>query len=359
MHSLVLKKKIPVAILGATGSVGQRFIELLSDHPWFEIVALTASDRSVFKPYSEVVNWTMPTPLNPDIANMEIKPSEPNVPGVIVFSALDSSVAGDIETLFAKNGYIVISNAQNHRMQLNTPLLIPEINPSHLNLMKEQPFLEGKIVTNPNCSAIGLCLAIKPLLDAFGIEALHVVTMQALSGAGYPGVPSMDILDNVIPFIKGEEMKLETEPMKILGSYNLGKIKFADIKISAQCNRVSVSDGHMASVSIKFKNKASSEEIIQAWDSFSADPQKFNLPSAPKKPTFYQAGDAFPQPRLHRHLDKGMAVAIGRLRPCNLLDYKFSLLSHNTIRGAAGGAILCAELMVHRGDVSNFKCLIN
>lgn len=338
------QKKVPVAVLGATGSVGQRFIEILSQHPWFEIVAVAASERSVGKKYGEVVNWLMGSPLPKKIADMQVQPCLPNIPCEIVFSALDSSVAGEIETAFAEKGYIVHSNARNHRMVSNVPLLVPEVNPDHLALTKAQAH-KGKIVTNPNCSTIGLALALKPLLDAFGIESVHVVTMQAVSGAGYPGVASLDIMDNVIPLIKGEEEKMETEPLKILGKYHNGQVENHAFKISAQCNRVAVNDGHMECVSIKFKRKASKEEVIKAWTQFTALPQKLNLPMAPLQPIYYFHEENFPQPKLHRMLDKGMAVTIGRLRECPIFDYKFAILSHNTIRGAAGGAILNAELM--------------
>ncbi|MEI8365832.1 MAG: aspartate-semialdehyde dehydrogenase [Parachlamydiaceae bacterium] len=340
-----MSDKIPVSILGATGSVGQRFIELLRDHPWFKIVSVAASDRSAGRRYGEAVNWLMSTPLPKDIGEMVIERCEPGIAGRFVFSALDTSVAGDVETAFAKAGYCVISNASNHRMQSDVPLLIPEVNGSHLGLLNEQKFPKGKIVTNPNCSAIGLCLALKPLYDAFGIDAVHVVTMQAISGAGYPGIASMDIMDNVIPYIRGEEHKLETEPLKILGSLKGNRIEPATFAISAQCNRVPVIDGHTECVSIKLGMKVSPNDLISAWRAFSGEPQRLQLPSAPLSPIHYLEGEAFPQPKLHRQMDKGMAVMIGRLRPCSLFDYKFTLLSHNTIRGAAGGALLCAELI--------------
>jgi len=337
--------KIPVAILGATGSVGQRFVELLHNHPWFDVVAVAASKQSAGKTYRNAVNWLMHTPLPENIASMVVQECQPNIPVKIVFSALDTEVAGEIEKRFAEAGYLVISNASSHRMHSDVPLLIPEVNRSHLELLDQQKFATGKIVTNPNCSAIGLALALKPLHDRFGIEAVHIVTMQAVSGAGYPGVASMDIMDNVIPYIKSEEEKLETEPLKILGTYSNGHIIPASMKISAQCNRVAVSDGHTGCVSIKLKQKVSPEMMIEAWRSCSSDIHHLNLPLAPKKATHYFDEPNFPQPKLHRHLDKGMGVAIGRLRKCSLFDYKFTILSHNTIRGAAGGAILCAELI--------------
>lgn len=345
------RDKITVAILGATGSVGQRFVELLADHPWFEIVAVAASERSFGKAYGDVVPWQLSTSLPEKISALPICECKPPISANLIFSALDSSVATAIESAFANAGYLVISNAKNYRMHHDVPLLIPEINASHLELLKHQKFSGGKIITNPNCSAIGLSIALKPLHDLFGIEAVHVVTMQAISGAGYPGVASIDILDNVIPFISGEENKLETEPLKILGNVDYDHIIEAPIKISAQCNRVPVTEGHMECVSIAFKTKTSHSEIIEAWRSFSGEAQKLNLPSAPTTPIHYFHQETLPQPKLQRNLDRGMAVSIGHLRACPIFDGKFTLLSHNTIRGAAGGAILCAELLVRKGHV--------
>jgi aspartate-semialdehyde dehydrogenase len=347
-------KKIKVAILGATGSVGQKFVELLSDHPWFEINELAASDRSAGKKYSEAVNWIMQTPLQAELANKTVLKCEPNLESKIIFSALDANVAGTIEEDFARAGYVVISNARNHRFDEDVPLMIPEVNGDHLEMVKYQNFGAGAIVTNPNCSTIGLAMALKPLAYNFGIDALNVVTMQAISGGGYPGVPSMDILDNVIPFIGGEEEKMEREPLKILGSINKGRVEFANIKISAQCNRVSVIDGHTECVQVNLKKKTSKEEIIKVWNSFVADPQKLNLPFAPKNPIIYLDEDKYPQPRMHRNLGNGMSVSIGRLRECSLFDYKFVILSHNTVRGAAGGTILIAELMKAKGYLEKY-----
>ncbi len=341
-------KKIPVVILGATGSVGQRFVELLIHHPWFEVTELAASDRSAGKKYSEATNWIMQTPLPDKFANMVVKKCEPNLDSKIAFSGLDASVAGEIESDFAKNGYYVISNARNHRFDEDVPLMIPEVNPDHLDLIKSQNY-KGGIVTNPNCSTIGMVLALKPLHEAFGLEAVNVVTMQAVSGGGYPGVPSLDIIDNVVPFIGGEENKMETEPLKILGNLSSNKIENAHFKISAQCNRVAVIDGHLETVQIKFKNKPSAEEIIKVWKEFKSVPQELDLPSAPKQTITYFYEDKYPQPKLHRNIDKGMAASVGRLRECPLFDYKFIVLSHNTIRGAAGGTILIAELMKAKG----------
>lgn len=336
--------KINVAVLGATGSVGQKFIELLANHPWFELIEVAASNRSAYKKYGEAANWFMQTPMPENIKNMEVKECIPNLTAKVVFSGLDSGVAGEIEEKFANAGYTVISNSKNHRNDENVPLMIPEVNADHLSMLKNQT--TGYIVTNPNCSTIGMVTALKPLHDKFGIEQVNVVTMQAISGAGYPGVPSLDIYDNVIPFIDGEEPKMEKEPLKILGKLNSSnKVEFADIKISASCNRVAVIDGHTECVQIKFKKKPSKEEIIEVWTSFRGEPQKLNLPSAPKQPIHYFEENKYPQPKIHKNLEGGMAVSVGRLRECSLFDYKFVVLSHNTVRGAAGGTILIAELM--------------
>jgi len=337
--------KIEVGILGATGSVGQKFIQLLENHPFFKVVEVAASDRSAGKKYSDAVNWFLASPIPKDVAGLTVQACEPVLKSHVVFSALDASVAGEIETEFAKKGYMVVSNSKNHRFDPDVPLLIPEVNPEHLELLKVQKYGKGGIVTNPNCSTIGLVLALKPLADKFGLEAVNVVTMQALSGAGYPGVSGLDCIDNVIPFIGGEEPKLEAEPLKILGGFNGKGIDKYEMKISAQTNRVAVIDGHTEAVQINLKNKATKEEILKVWREFRSVPQDLKLPMAPINPIYYFTEDKYPQPRLHRDIDKGMAVSIGRLRECNLFDYKFILISHNTVRGAAGGAILCAELM--------------
>lgn len=343
--------KIKVGILGATGSVGQRFVELLSNHPIFEIAELGASDKNYDKKYGDAVNWFQTTPLNSKIAEIKLKKCEPDFESRVIFSALDSSVAGEIEEEFAKKGYCVISNAKNHRMDKFVPLIVPEVNSDHLSLIKKQNYDGGFIVTNPNCSTIGLVLALKPLFDLFGLESVNVVTLQAISGAGYPGVASLDIIDNAIPFISGEEEKIETEPKKIFGKYTEDGIAFCDIKISAQCNRVPVVDGHLECVQVKLKNKADEKDLINAWNNFKALPQDLNLPSAPKNPTLYVKGDKYPQPKLHRLVNHGMTTTVGRLRKCSLMDYKFAILSHNTIRGAAGGTILIAELLKELGYI--------
>lgn len=341
-------KKIPVAILGATGSVGQKFIELLTNHPWFEIKELAASKRSAGKKYKDAANWLMSSKLDKKISNMIVKECAPNLNSQLVFSALDSSVAGEIETEFAKKKYYVISNAKNHRQDKDVPLIIPEVNPEHFSLVRNK---EGAIITNPNCSTIGLTMVLKPLHDKFGIKSVNVVTMQAISGGGYPGVPSLDILGNVVPFISGEEEKMVKEPLKILGKLNKNKIENAKIKISAQCNRVPVFDGHLETVQIKLKAKVAKEEIIKCWEEFRGEPQEKKLPSAPVQPIHYFHDEHLPQPRLNSMLENGMAVSVGRLRKCEIFDYKFVLLSHNTIRGAVGGTLLAAELMKANGNL--------
>jgi aspartate-semialdehyde dehydrogenase len=352
-----IQNKIPVTILGATGCVGQKFIQLLQDHPWFKIVALCASERSAGKSYGEVVNWLMPMPLPAAIAAMQVISCDPSLsdsflsdsssnPLKIAFSGLDSSVAGAIEVQFAQAGYTVFSNAGNHRMDADVPLIIPEVNPDHFELLKFQKYLPGSIITNPNCSVIGLVLALKPIFDSFGIESAHITTLQAISGAGYPGVPSLDIIDNIIPHILGEEDKLEREPLKILGSYTQGHLSPAALKISAHCNRVPVTEGHLACVSIKLKTSATPNQIIAAWREFQGEPQRLKLPSAPRSPVNYLDHPYHPQPKIHRDSERGMQVSVGRLRLCPLMDYKFMVLSHNTVRGAAGTSILNAELFV-------------
>ena len=337
-----------VGILGATGMVGQRFIQLLSHHPWFEITWLAASDRSAGKTYGEACKWKLDTPLPAHIAAMTVQPNTPegcdHVPHII-FAALDADIARELEPKFAAAGCAVISNSSAFRMAADVPLVVPEVNDGHLALIEQQSWRKqsgGYIVTNPNCSAIGLVLALKPLEERFGIESLFVTTMQAVSGAGYPGVPSLDILGNVVPFIKNEEEKLQEEVGKLLGTLNGNRIDLLDAKVSAHCNRVAVEDGHTECVSIKLKTQASREEILAAWNEF--QPLKAaHLPTAPLYPVEFDASVDRPQPRLDRMRGNGMASTVGRLRECPLLDWKFVVLSHNTIRGAAGAALLNAE----------------
>jgi len=349
-----MSNKINVGILGATGSVGQKFISLLENHPFFEVAEVAASDRSAGKKYYEAVNWLEDKFIPSSVKELEVKSCSDSFSSKVLFSALDASVAGEIEETLAKKGHIVISNAKNHRWSLNVPLIIPEVNSDHLQTIKKQNYSGGCIVTNPNCSTIGLVLSLAPLHKKFGIKDLNIVTMQAISGAGYPGIPSIDMIDNIIPFIGGEEDKLETEPKKILGSLINGEVINAEINISAQTNRVFVKDGHTETVQINFVNKPSKEEILQAWKEFKAVPQALELPFAPINPIIYLDEAKYPQPRLHRNIDKGMAAVTGRLRECNIFDHKYVVLSHNTIRGAAGGTILIAELMYKTGIV-DFK----
>ncbi|MGC2744235.1 MAG: aspartate-semialdehyde dehydrogenase [Candidatus Angelobacter sp.] len=353
--------KIPVGILGATGTVGQRFIQLLHEHPWFEITWLAASDRSAGKLYPEAAKWNLTTPIPANIAAMKVSSAAPDssTPN-LVFAALDATAAQQIEPAFAEAGHAVVSNSSAFRMAEDVPLIIPEVNGDHVPLIKTQKWYKkngGFMVTNPNCSAIGLVLALAPLHRRFGIDKIFVATMQAISGAGYPGVPSMDILGNVIPYIPKEEDKMEAETRKLLGSLvesslNGSRVIDADLTLSAHCNRVAVEDGHTESVSLKLRKPATAEEIITAWNEFRCLPQKLKLPTAPEQPVIYETAPDRPQPRLDRDRGRGMSAVCGRLRPCNIFDWKFTVLSHNTIRGAAGAAVLNGELLKAQGYIS-------
>jgi aspartate-semialdehyde dehydrogenase len=351
----VIRQRIPTAVLGATGSVGQRMVTLLSDHPWFEVVEVVASSRSSGRPYRDAARWFQSAPIPDAVAGTEVLPIEADLGALLVLSALDAEVAGEAEERLAGAGHLVVSNAKNHRMRGDVPLLIPEVNAEHLQLIGSQPYDGGAIITNPNCSTIGLALALKPLHDAFGLEAVNVVTMQAVSGAGLPGVSSVEIVDNLVPFIAGEEEKMERETRKILGQLERGGVTDADIRISAQCNRVAVLDGHTECVSVKLRKPATFDEIIEVWEGYRAAPQWLELPSAPARPIIYERADAAPQPRLHRDAESGMAVTIGRLRPCPLFDFKFVALSHNTLRGAAKGSLLAAELAAAQRVVKSIE----
>ena len=342
-----------IGILGATGMVGQRFIQLLEHHPWFEVAWLAASDKSSGKRYGDAAKWKLDTALPAYIAEMPVSPATPEGAPRIIFAALDSDIARELEPKFAAAGCAVISNSSAFRMQEDVPLVIPEVNADHLPLLENQSWRKqsgGYIVTNPNCCAIGLVLALKPLEEHFGIESLFVTTMQAVSGAGYPGVASLDILGNVVPYIKSEEEKLQEETLKLLGSLKGSRIEMLDARVSAHCNRVPVEDGHMESVSIKLRRPATREQILAAWSEFKPLAGQ-NLPTAPAQPVEFAAADDRPQPRLDRMRGNGMASTVGRLRPCSLLDWKFTVLSHNTIRGAAGAALLNAELLVSLGKL--------
>src|SRR5579859_5230415 len=352
-----LQQRIPVAVLGATGMVGQRFIELLQGHPWFELVALAASEQHAGRPYAEVAQWRlagseMPVP----VAHMPVVACKPGaVPEdvKIVFSALPGEVAGEIEADFARAGVAVFSNAKNYRMEPDVPLLIPEVNADHAAAIVEQRKRRGwpgSIVTNANCSATPLVMALKPLQQAFGVRKVMVTTMQAISGAGYPGLPSYDILDNAIPFIGGEEEKVESETLKMLGRWDEGPgFTDAPMLVSAQCNRVATREGHLECASIELERDANPEDVIAVWENYQPEVQRLNLPSAPERALLYRREPDRPQTLRDRNTGRGMTVSLGRLRRCPILSYKFALLGHNTIRGAAGGSILNAELCISKG----------
>ena len=345
-------EKIGVGILGATGAVGQRFIQLLTEHPWFRIDELAASDRSAGRPYREAATWRLPSPLPDEIAARVVQACDAPFRSKVLFSGLDSSVAGEVETTLAGRGHAVVSNARNHRMDPDVPLLIPEVNPDHLDALAVQRRRTGAgyIVTNPNCSVVGLAMALAPLERHFGIESVAVVTLQALSGAGYPGVASLDVTDNVIPYIGGgEEEKIEAEPRRILGRFANGTFEMAPFQVSASVHRVAVSDGHTMAIFVKLKSKASPEEASRALAGFRGEPQERKLPTAPLAPIHLLAGADRPQPRLDRDRENGMAVSVGRVRADGVFDLRMEALVHNTIRGAAGAAILNAELLKARG----------
>ncbi|MGH2534213.1 MAG: aspartate-semialdehyde dehydrogenase [Thermomicrobiales bacterium] len=341
--------RIPVAVLGATGSVGQRFVQLLDNHPWFRVAELVASERSIGKTYREATDWRLDAFMPSDAADLVIKDYADQIDSPIAFSALPGEVAGEIEQRLAKDGHAVLSNTSTHRMEPDVPLLIPEVNPDHvqaIELQKRNRGWSGFIATNPNCSAIHMVLTLKPLQDAFGLDAVMVTTMQAVSGAGYPGVPSLDMIDNVVPFISSEEEKMAEETQKLLGAYPGpdGGFSFLPVTVSASCNRVPVRDGHTEAVSVRFKQPASPEEVVAAFENFRGKPQELGLPSAPARPVIVRQERNRPQPILDREAERGMASVVGRVRPCPILGVKYVLLGHNTIRGAAGASILNAEL---------------
>jgi aspartate-semialdehyde dehydrogenase len=343
---------IPVGILGATGMVGQQFIALLADHPWFKVTWLGASQRSEGKAFRDAAAWRLPNRLPDDIAEKVVEAAVPGNAPKLMFSGLDSSVAGEIEAAFAQAGHIVVSNSRNYRMVDTVPLLIPEVNADHLTLLKAQSEAQGwkgSIITNPNCATIVIAMALAPLRQ-YGLESTIVTTLQAISGAGYPGVPSWDILGNIIPYIGGgEEEKIETETKKILGSLGKNQIDNHPVTLSAAVTRVPVQNGHTASISVKLAQKPPVEEVINAWTSFRGKPQQLNLPTAPPQPLVYLHEVNRPQPLLDANRDGGMGVTIGRARPCPIQTLKFVAHGHNTIRGAAGAAILNAELMHREG----------
>jgi aspartate-semialdehyde dehydrogenase len=351
-----MKKRIPVGILGATGAVGQRFVQLLVDHPWFEIAAVTGSDRTIGRPYGQGVNWVVPGDPPPEVSDLVVRETRPGLDVPVLFSALPTALAREWEPKFAAAGYAVVTNASAYRMTPDVPLLIPEINPDHTGLIPAQKAARGWpgfIVASPNCSTTSAVLPMKVLQDAFGLQATIMTTLQALSGAGYPGVPSMAIMDNVIPHIGGEDEKLEAEPKKLLGTLGAdgAAIDMAAINLSAQANRVPVSDGHLASVSVKLGQPATPAEAIAAFENWRPPAVCAELPSSPDQVLIYRHESDRPQPRLDRDTEAGLAWTVGKVRKCGVLDLRFLSITHNTLRGAASGSVLNAELLVVQGYI--------
>jgi len=345
--------RIPVAVLGATGSIGQRFVQLLAAHPWFELAAVTGSERTVGRSYGEASHWVLAEPMPEAAMRLPVLESDPQqVDCPLVFSALPSGLARQLEPGFAMSGAIVCSNASAFRAETDVPVLLPEVNPDHVALVKTQRHRRGwrgAIVTNPNCTSTGFTIVLQALQAAFGVHRALAISLQAISGAGYPGVASLDIQDNVIPHIDGEEAKVEWEPRKILGRFDGEQINLADIVISAHTNRVGVSDGHLVCASLEFQNPVSSEEVQQVLDAYQAPEVSRDLPSAPHPVILVRREPDRPQPRLDRWAGNGMTTVVGRVRPDPLLHIKLVVLSHNTVRGAAGGSIYNAELLARMG----------
>jgi aspartate-semialdehyde dehydrogenase len=349
-------KKLEVGILGATGMVGQRFVSLLEHHPWFEVAWLGASEKSAGKTYAEACNWRLRDAMPRAARALPVHECKADghagkVPQ-LVFSSLDSKVAGEVEKEFARAGHVIVSNSSNHRMDADVPLLIPEVNAEHLQLLRGQRKergWKGLIVTNPNCTTVGLAMSLAPLDKAFGVEKVLMTSMQAVSGAGYPGVPTLDIMGNVIPYIGGEEEKVERETQKLLGRFAEGRVVPGDFIVSAHCNRVHVEDGHTESISVSLRAKAKLEDLIEVWRKFRSVPQERDLPSAPKHPIVVREERDRPQPKFDLNTEHGMATVVGRARACPVLQFKYVALSHNTVRGAAGAALLNAELMKSEG----------
>lgn len=349
----MMDERIPVAILGATGNVGQRFIELLEGHPWFRVGELVASERSAGKRYSEAADWRLGSAMPESVADLTVQDYAADLQSPLAFSGLPGEVAGEIEQRLANNGLAVLSNTSAHRMEPDVPLLIPEVNAEHtaaIELQKKNRGSSGFIATNANCSTIHLVLALKPLQDAFGLEAVLATTLQAVSGAGYPGVPSLDMIDNIVPYIGGEEEKIETEAMKLLGDFS-PETGFtpASFTLSAHCNRVPVRDGHTECASVRLSKPATPQEAIEAFEAFRGVPQELGLPSAPAQPVVVRREANRPQPQLDRNTSNGMVSVVGRVRECPVMGLKFVVLGHNTVRGAAGASILNAELFREQG----------
>lgn len=345
--------RIPVAILGATGNVGQRFIELLADHPWFRVAELVASERSAGKKYSDATDWRLGAAMPDDVRDLTVLDYNAGLQSPLAFSGLPGEVAGEIEGRLASDGLAVLSNTVTHRMEPDVPVMIPEVNADHVEAIKVQQRnrgWSGFIVTNPNCSTIHVTLTLKPLQQAFGLDAAIVTTLQAVSGAGYPGVPSLDMIDNIVPYIGGEEEKIQTEAAKLLGTFDAQQgFRFADFVMSAHCNRVPVRDGHTECVSVRLGETATPDQVIEVMRSFRGEPQELQLPSAPPAPIVVRDEPNRPQPSLDRDTSKGMVSVVGRVRECPVLGIKYVLLGHNTVRGAAGASILNAELFREKG----------
>lgn len=352
--------RIDVAVLGATGAVGQRFIQLLERHPWFRVAEVVASDRSAGKPYAEACRWVLTGQPSAEVAGLTVLPLDAPLNSPIVLSALPGEIAKTLELELAASGHVVSSNTSSHRMADDIPLLLPDLNADHISLIdvqrRKRGWTDGALVTMSNCTTVPVVVALAPLLP-FGVRKVHVVSMQAISGAGYPGVSALDILDNVVPYVGGEESKVETEPRKILGTLGNGHISMLETTISAACNRVPVLDAHLVCISVEFEHKPSLDEIRSAWTAYRVHPLAQGLPSAPDPVIIYAEQDDRPQPRRDREAGQGMTTTLGRLRNCPLLDVKFVGLSHNTIRGAAGGAILNAELLVAQGCVTGVPAM--
>lgn len=345
-------KKRRVAVLGATGTVGQRFVQLLEAHPWFQIAALVASDRSVGQPYGRACTWRLPTPMPEDAACMVVGKYEDLTAADfdLVFSALPAEAARDVEADLAHAGLAISSNASAFRREPDVPLLIPEVNPDHTSLIAIQRAQrwDGFIITNPNCTTTAIALVLKPLADAFGLKTVVAASLQAISGAGYPGVASLDVTDNVLPFIRGEEEKIEHEARLLLGRIADGRKVPAEFAVSAHANRVPVVDGHTVCLSLGFEIRPTPQEAASVLTGFGGG-EAAGLPSAPSAPLRLHLDEDRPQPRLDRDAGGGMSVTVGRIRSCPVLDLRLVLTSHNTIRGAAGGSILNAELLVQQG----------
>lgn len=350
-------KKLKVAVLGATGAVGQRFVQLLQDHPWFEVAEVVGSDRSAGQKYGEVTRWILDGMPPEAVASLQVKPLNASLDSALVFSALPTEPALERERTLAAAGHVVCTNASAHRMDPDVPLLLPEVNAAHVELVdvqrKRNGWTSGALVANSNCTTMPVVMTIKPLLH-FGVRAVHMISQQAISGAGHPGVPSMDITDNVIPYVSGDEGKMETEPRKMLGTFTGDDIQPFEARLAATCTRVPVIDGHLVHLSVDLEERPSLEAIRRAWEAFRGPAPVPSLPTAPTQPLVYLEAEDRPQPRRDRMTGRGMTTVIGRLRPCPILGYRFVALSHNTIRGAAGGSILNAELLVRTGKIKDY-----